>query len=195
MQMGVCGRLLKCHTPRSRVERSCNCVDVNCVCSSPVSSRSEELWPGHKSYLPKMVRRELQKKYSQELQMRYTKLAHCQNASQILHQSHQTMAAREEARKQQRQELQMQYETVQKQKEEKKLADEATKEILTNMQLRVSVAQKRKANCKKRQIEIKSQQLCELLKQQHELASIHNKKRLLLHFGWSPWLRLLSANR
>jgi hypothetical protein len=45
------------------------------------------------------------------------------------------------------------------------------------------------------QIEIKSQQLCELLKQQHELASIHNKKRLLLHFGWSPWLRLLSANR
>ncbi len=49
--------------------------------------------------------------------MCYTKLAHCHNASQILHQSHQTMAAREEARKQQRQELQMQYETVQKQKE------------------------------------------------------------------------------
>jgi hypothetical protein len=45
------------------------------------------------------------------------------------------------------------------------------------------------------QIEIKSQQLCELLKQQHELASIHNKKRLLLHFGWCPWLRLLLANR
>jgi hypothetical protein len=64
-----------------------------------------------------MVRRELQKKYSQELQIRYTKLAHCRNASQILRQSHQTMAAREEARKQQRQELQMQYETVQKQKE------------------------------------------------------------------------------
>ncbi|CAK9264204.1 unnamed protein product [Sphagnum jensenii] len=161
MEMGVSGRLLKCHTPRSRVESSCNCVDVNCVCSSPVSSRSEESWPGHKSYLPKMVRRELQKKYSQELQIRYTKLAHCHNASQILHQSHQTMAAREEARKQQRQELQMQYETVQKQKE----------------------------------IEIKSQQLCKLLKQQHELASIHNKKRLLLHFGWSPWLRLLLANR
>lgn len=38
MEMGVCGQLLKCHTPRSRVESSCNCVDVNRVCSSPVSS-------------------------------------------------------------------------------------------------------------------------------------------------------------
>ncbi|KAH9536971.1 hypothetical protein CY35_16G027400 [Sphagnum magellanicum] len=61
---------------------------------------------------------------------------------------------------------------------------------------KLALVEEKKALFRQRlQMEKLGHQRRQLLKQQHELASLHSSRRILLHCGWMPWSRLLLACR